>query len=334
MLVWLGPRLGTRRHAARDNCVPHRAVDAMNHGSMTLEQLEALIAVADRRSFSAAAQALDVSKQTVSRRIGELEDELGLSLLIRSTRRVAVSDDGHAFLHHAREAVETLRDGVLNLRSRASDPAGELWVGAPALFARHFLNPLVQRFLRRHPKMRISLCALETADSFSLDHLDVAITIGPLPDHAAKRIVLGEATNGFFAAPGYLARHPELDGPEALHDHVLLTYSRQRGPHEWHMRRDDDHRTLTVRPRLESNDATCILDATIAGLGISHLPLFLGLEGVREGRLARVLPDWALLAGQICALYRATRAPRVGLDWFLEILRTELAETRPWQLDE
>lgn len=300
---------------------------------MTLEQLEALIAVADRRSFSAAAKALKVSKQTISRRIAELEDELGLSLLNRSTRQVTVTDDGGAFLLHARQAVDALRDGVLNLRSRAHEPVGELWVGAPALFARHFLNPISQRFLLTHSKMRIILCALETADAFSLDHLDIAITIGPLPDHAAKRIVLGEAGNGLFAAPSYLARHAGLDGPEALHDHALLTYTRRRGPHEWLLRRDDEQRTIAVRTRLESNDALCILDATVAGMGICHLPLFLGMEAVREGRLVRVLPDWMLAAGQICALYRATRAPRSGLDWFLDVLRTELAEVRPWEVE-
>lgn len=300
---------------------------------MTLEQLEALIAVADRRSFSVAARVLSVSKQTISRRISELEAELDLSLLIRSTRNVAVSEDGAAFLEHARAAVEALRDGVVKLRSRAAEPVGELWVGAPALFARHFLAPLVQRFLATHSKMRVILCALETADSFSLDHLDVVVTIGPLPDLAAKRIVLGEATNGLFAAPAYLAQHDEIDGPEALHDHTLLTYTRRRGPHEWQLRRADEIRHVAVRPRLESNDAMCILDATIAGLGVSHLPTFLSVGEVRQGRLNRVLPDWALVAGQICALYRSTRAPRAGLEWFLDAVRTELVAARPWAVD-
>ncbi|MBC8072016.1 MAG: LysR family transcriptional regulator [Deltaproteobacteria bacterium] len=299
---------------------------------MTLEQLEALIAVADRRSFSVAAKVLAVSKQTVSRRIGELEAELDLSLLNRSTRNVSVSDDGAAFLEHARAAVDALRDGVVKLRSRATEPVGELWVGAPALFARQFLGPLVQRFLLAHQKMRVILCALETADAFSLDHLDIAITIGPLPDLAAKRIVLGEASNGLFAAPAYLADHDEIDSPEALHDHTLLTYTRRRGPHEWQLRRADEQRSIAVRPRLESNDASCILDATIAGMGVTHLPMFLCVDAEREGRLTRVLPDWVVVAGQICALYRATRAPRVGLDWFLDAVRTELAEARPWNV--
>lgn len=299
---------------------------------MTLEQLEALIAVADRRSFSAAAKFLGVSKQTISRRIAELEEKLGFSLLIRSTRRVSISDDGSAFLPHARQAVGSLRDGVLNLRSRSTDPAGELWVGGPSLFVQRFLNPISQRFLLAHPKMRIVLCALETADSFSLDHLDVAVTVGPLPDQAAKRIVLGDAINHMFAAPHYLAQHGEIDRPEALHDHMLLTYSRRRGPHEWQIQRKDAQRTITVRPRIESNDVTCILDATVAGMGVSHLPPFLAADLVDDGKLVPVLPEWSIVIGQICALYRTSRVPRVALDEYLEVMRTELAEARPWQV--
>ncbi len=294
---------------------------------MNLDHLKAFIAVADLHSFTAAAQVLHISKQSVSRRIGELEDELGMALLVRSTRRVSLSDDGAVFAEHARRALGELEDGVQNLRARLQDPAGELWVSAPSLFLRQFLNPVIQRFLRTHRRMRVMLCSLGDADTLSFDHSDVIVSVGPLPDVAAKRITLGQAVNGCFAAPSYVAARGAPQHPEELRSHECLFYTRHRGrPDTWRLDKGEESVTVPIQARLKSNDVDSILDAVVAGMGIGHLPLFFCREHVRDGTLVPVLPEWHLPIGPICALYRDSRAPRVGLDLLLAAVREELSQ--------
>lgn len=296
---------------------------------MNLDQLRAFLAVVERRSFTGAGRVLGVTKQTVSRRVGELEEGLGVALLVRSTRRVALTEEGEIFARDVRRGLDALADGVHNLAVQSDDPADEVWIGAPALFARHFLAPVVQHLLSEHRRLRIGVCALGAADALDFDLLDVIISVGPLRDLAVKRIPLGDAINGLFAAPAYLEAHGPPTSPPDLHDHACLAYRRHRARAEWVMRRGSEEVEVPVQVRFESNDADVVVDAAVAGMGIAHLPLFLGDAAVAEEKLVRVMPRWTLHVGTIAALYRETRAPRPAVELVLDAVRAQLMRVSP-----
>jgi len=295
---------------------------------MNFDQLRAFLAVSERRSFTSAARALGVTKQTVSRRVADLEDSLGVALLVRSTRSVSLTPEGEIFARDVRRGLDALADGVHNLGRQADDPADEIWIGAPALFARRFLRPLVNELLSTYPRLRIAVCALGAADVLDFDYLDVIVSIGPLPDLAVKRIPLGDGVNGCFAAPTYLEAHGRPRSPTELNEHECLAYTRHRVPNEWLLERGDEAVNVPVRVRFKSNDAESVLQAAIDGMGIAHLPLFMCREAVSQGRLTRVLPRWSLRIGSISALYRETRAPRPGLEVVLDAVRKRLGSGR------
>ncbi|GAB4570060.1 MAG: LysR family transcriptional regulator [Haliangiales bacterium] len=296
--------------------------------AVNLDQLRAFVAVVEHGTFTAAAERLEISKQSVSRRISDLETEINTALLVRSSRGVKCTPAGLEFVDRVRAALGELEGGLQQLHSREQEPRGSVWVGAPALFAKHFLSPVVSAFLARYQHMRVGVCALGGADTLDFDHLDIIITIGRLPDIAAKRVRLGTAINGCYAAPSYLRENGTPEAPGDLSAHACLAYSRHRSAIAWRLSRGDQVRKIAVDARLTANDAEVILDAAVRGAGVAHLPHFICQEAVASGQLQRVLPGWDLAVGEINALYLDSRAPRRELALMLKAIRTALGGRR------
>jgi len=293
---------------------------------VTSDQLEALLAVVDRGGFTAAAEFLGVSKQAVSRRVAELERELAVALFTRSSRHVKCTIEGETFVKHARVALRELADGVTQVKNQHRDPTGEIWIGAPGLFAKKILAPVVRELLEQHSKLRIGVRALGAADMLDFDELDIIVAVGALPDLSVQRLHLGEALNGCFAAPRYLERAGLPLEPRDLLEHDCLSYTRHRDVGVWNLSRNDGTPDeVPIRSRLKSNDAEYILEAAAAGMGIAHLPVFLCSKAVSEGRLRRVLPDWKLRIGPIRALYQKSSLPTPGVEVVLNSLRNHPA---------
>jgi DNA-binding transcriptional LysR family regulator len=262
--------------------------------------------VVDLNGFSAAARALKVPKAAVSRAVAELERELGVQLMTRTTRRLHLTPSGEQLLPHCRailEAVERVRQRAAELTERR---VGPLRVFADTAYGRVLLSPLVPRFLESFPDIPMEVELGEPGP----DAFDVIVRqeLAHAPDQIARE--LGAPPSVLVATPTYLARNPLPVLPEDLEAHALLTPEARDGPLfvlrlEKGLRRAE----VTIRPKLAVDDPALIHASAVSGLGIALLPEFLCRQGLLMQKLRQVLPDWNLPAQPpLCAVYPARLA--------------------------
>ncbi|MDX1576058.1 MAG: LysR family transcriptional regulator [Kiloniellales bacterium] len=257
-----------------------------------LDAMALFARVVEAGGFSAAARELGLSKASVSKRIARLEDRLGARLLNRTTRRLSLSEAGEAFYAGCRRMVleaEAAEQAVTHL---AAAPRGTLRVNAPMSFGQIHLAPALNAFLERYPELAVDLVLDDREVNLVQDGFDVGVRIKPLQDSSliARRLAPSRAL--ICAAPAYLAAHGAPQRPEDLTRHSCLLYSYQSEPGVWLLRGPEGERRVRVSGRLRANNGEALLEAAVAGLGITRLPSFIIGEEVRAGRLQPLLTDW------------------------------------------
>jgi DNA-binding transcriptional LysR family regulator len=247
-------------------------------------------AVADARSFAAAARRLGRSPAAVTRAVASLEERLGARLLNRTTRSVALTDFGAQALEKARRAVAGFEEleGV-----RAPEPhelRGRLRVTAPVVFGRLHVLPTVERFLRAHPATTVHLVLLDRIVSVVEEGLDVAVRLGRLPDSSLRAVRAGEVRRGVYASAAYLRAHGTPRTPHALAKHACVACTAVTPvPDRWTLSRGGRSVVVPVAPRLVVNTAEAARDAALAGLGPTCLLSYQVEAHVRAGALTRIL---------------------------------------------
>ncbi len=273
--------------------------------------------VVDLNGFSAAARALKVPKAAVSRAIAELERELGLQLMTRTTRRLHLTPAGEQLLPCCRAivlAVEQVRQRAAELSEVRQGP---LRVLAETTYGRVLLAPLVPRFMERFADIPLEVelgDVGELAESDRAAGFDVVVRVGDVTDPQRISRVLGAPPAVLCATPGYLQKMPLPVRPEELEQHELLTPDGDGPRYTLRLSQGNRRAEVTVLPKLAVNDPALRHSATAAGLGIGLLPEFLCRQGLMAQKLKQVLPDWELPAqAPLCAVYPARLAedPRV-----------------------
>jgi len=261
--------------------------------------------VVDLNGFSAAARALKVPKAGVSRAIAELELELGVQLMTRTTRRLHLTPAGAQLLPHCRailEAAERVRQRAALLTLQRQGP---LRVFADTTFGRVLLAPLVPRFLERFPNIPLEVELGELGTFARSDDYDLIIRAGESagPEYIAK--ILGAPPSILCATPAYLQKAGIPTTPEALETHALLTPESGAGPlYVLHLSQGARRAEITISPKLAVNDPALLHAAMAAGLGIALLPEFLCRQGIAAQKIKRLLPEWAPpLQEPLCAVY-------------------------------
>ena len=250
-------------------------------------------AVVQAKSFSAAARRLALPKSVVSARVRKLEDRLEARLLHRSTRSLRLTEAGEAFYQRCGDVLDAVKQAEDAVASLARGAHGRLRVSCTADFAADHIAPLLPALRERHPEVTVDLVIGDTYANLTEEGLDVAIRYGPLQDPNLVFRRLG-AQRGFpVAAPEYLARRGAPREPEDLAEHDCLIFT----PFPWgdHWRFVDgcgQRKQVRVREAFWTNSGAVLREATLRGAGISLLATVLAGVPLREGRLARVLPDW------------------------------------------
>jgi DNA-binding transcriptional LysR family regulator len=262
---------------------------------MRLPDLEAwaiFAAVAEHRSFSGAAEAIGLSKATVSKAVTRLEVQLGVSLFHRTSRRLALTEAGQPLADHAARIVAEAHAAEEAARSGASQPAGRVRMAAPMTFGVSKVAPVVAEFLAANPAIEIELHLSDARVDIVAEGFDVALRIADLPDSSLRARRLCAITTHLVAAPAYLAAHGTPTHPSQLADHRLLGYTNVTGP--WRFRgRDGGDVSVRAHGPLASNSGDALLPALLGGLGIARLPAFILGDAIASGALLEVLQDWA-----------------------------------------
>lgn len=259
---------------------------------MNLNDLAIFVAVAERGSFSKAADALGLARSTVSERVRALEDELAAQLLKRSTRRVSVTDAGALLLEHGRSIVALAAEAQSELTSATRRAVGMLRVSAPISFGLRFLTDVVAELAREHNQLAIDFQLEDRSVDLMSVRFDLAIRIGRLPDSSLIARRVGASRRLVVASPEYIDRHGAPDAPDQLCDHECLLYTYQHDTDMWVFdEQDGGERRVRVRGRLRSNHGDALAELASSGAGIAWLPEFIVAPFIEDRRLVPLLPE-------------------------------------------
>jgi DNA-binding transcriptional LysR family regulator len=279
-------------------------------GAMTdLNALVIFAKVVEAKSFSEAARRLGMPVSTVSRRVAELEDQLGVRLLDRSTRNLRLTDLGSEVLEHAQRSAEA-SDAVASIVSdRMSNVSGTVRLSAPPSISDTLLSPLVTAFQASYPNVRVQILIAERFVDHINDGVDIAFRLGALKDSSLVALRILTYRHQLVASPDYLKAHKPPQTPRDLLDHRLLAFSYWRPDNRWsfiHINGKDEE-TLTFQPHLSMNDFAGLTPALLAGGGIGDLPPIVQPELLREGRLVEVMPQWRLRTQDLSLVHLGNR---------------------------
>lgn len=279
---------------------------------MRLVGLEAFVAVAKRQSFRLAAEDLGVTTAAVSKAVAKLEAELGARLLERTSRKVALTEDGRAFLGPARTALDALQSGRDLVASARTVPEGRVRLSLPFV-----LGPVVvaelPRLLTRHPRLRVDLEVTDRRVDLAAEDVDVAVRIGDVADDGLVPFALGAVRWVLVASPAYLGRAGTPRRPEDLARHARLVFRSPSGADApWLLGAGPDAAPLPD-PLIRVDQGQLLVDAAVAGLGISQVFDFLVAPALGRGELVEVLPGLLPPGPQVHAVVRPSRrrVPRV-----------------------
>ena len=278
--------------------------------------------IVEAGSFTRAAEQLGLPKSTVSRRLTHLEERLGERLLLRTTRKLTLTDFGHGMIGHARQVAAEVDAANALADHRRSRPTGRLRISMPEDFAMVILHDVLARYVARYPEVALDIDLSPRRVDLVGENFDLALRFGDLPDDATLAArPIGEFTQGVFAAPDYLLQHRPPETPEALATHeALCLVGRDGQPRRWTL--TDGTRSVGVdpRPRVTANSPDVLIGLACAGRGITLVPLHYAAESVQAGRLVRVLPQWFSPGGRGWAVFPGRRLMPARTRAFLDLL--------------
>lgn len=259
-----------------------------------LEAMTILLRVIDRGSFSAASRELGVPLATVSRKVNELESHLGTRLLIRTTRKVALTDAGATYAASARRILEEIDETERVAVGEFHTPRGELMLTAPVLFGRLHILPVVADFLAAYPEINIRLLLSDRNLHLVDDHVDIAVRIGSLPDSSMVATRIGAMRTVVCVSPKLLAGHGTPTKPDDLAVLPCVNFEFMSPASAWPFRPKDTNGGIDVpiRPRLSVSTAEAAVWAAVQGVGLTRVLHYQCADALRDGTLRIILADF------------------------------------------
>jgi len=266
----------------------------MEQSGISSEDLLLFAAIVEQGSLVRAAQHLSMPKATVSRRLSRLEAGLGQQLLVRTTRRLSLTEFGQAFLEQCQRVAEEVAAANDFAKSREVRPRGRLRVSMPSEYAQYELLPALATFTLQYPEVQLDLDLSSRRVDLIGERFDLVIRMGKLADDAtliARKI--DEQHFGLYASPAYLERHPAPQQPDDLMQHNCLRLMSSRGTGlAWKLVRGNQSWEQVPPGKMTLNSLWIIQQLAQEGAGIVALPVRFAASGVRSGQLTRILPDW------------------------------------------
>ncbi|HEY8887300.1 MAG TPA: LysR family transcriptional regulator [Gallionella sp.] len=299
----------------------------MEQANISADDYILFVAIVEQESMVRAAEHLGMPKATVSRRLTNLESALGQRLLLRTTRRLTLTDFGQEFLEHCRRVAEEVAATRDFVHSQEERPRGRLRVSMPGEYARQNFARAFATFIETYPEIQLDLDLTSRRVDLIGERFDLAIRMGTLDnDSALAARKIDEQSFGLYASPIYLALHPAPKHPDDLEHHEAVRLMSARGtPVVWKLLRGKSVWEGTPHGRLTLNSMDVIQQLLLDGAGIGALPDRFVAEDVRLKRLVRVLPEWCLPAVPAWAvtpmrryLPAKTRAFLAHLEQFIE----------------
>lgn len=289
------------------------------------------VRVAEGGSFSAVAQQLNVARSVVTRQIAGLEAHLGVKLLARSTRRLALTTAGATYLEKCRVILNLVDAAESGTSEENLAPRGMIRLAVPLSFGLRHLTPLLLEFAAAYPEVALDVDYSDRRSNLLEEGIDLAVRIAERlePGDVARR--LGAAGLVVVASPAYLARHGEPQHPDELINHQCLGYNGAVSPNAWQFLIDGRPTSFPVRHRLQANNGDALLQACIAGFGIGYAPTFIAADAIAAGEVQPILTAFRSAELGIHAVLPGNRylphRVRVLMDFLAERLALSLPGT-------
>ncbi|WP_109477088.1 LysR family transcriptional regulator [Paraburkholderia sp. C35] len=282
------------------------------------EAMSVYVRVVDAGSLSAAARAIPMSLTSVSRHISALEAQFGAQLLRRTTRNLAMTDEGRILYDRAKAILGEVDELGSALSAGRGKLSGRLRIAAPTLLGRHLIAPLLPGFLALHPEVDIDLLLVDRVVNLVEEGLHVAVRVGRLPDSSLVARKLDDIQMVVCAAPSYLARRGVPRKPEDLRQHDCLVFSDAPGPVDWRFQSGAARIRVGVTGRLWVNSLDALVRAAVDGAGVVRVPAWQVAEDVAAGRLQVVLEAFAAPATPVHLVFERARLSSPKIKVFIE----------------
>lgn len=294
---------------------------------MNLNDLSLFIRVVETGSFTAAADSLNVQKSTISRRIAQLEDTLGIRLIQRTTRKLKLTPEGEELFNRAQPLVDDLEAVQDDISASKTELRGRLRLTMPTEIGVFMMNEVITSFMQTYPKLEVDVeLSTRTVDLIE-EGVDLALRLGPLPNSSLIARHIAGLHRGLFATPGYLEQHGMPKIPDDLAHHQCISLLK---PFD-HLRFTNwnDNEPVTMGGRLRTNSMSFVREMILQGMGIGRLPEVFCGELVKTGRIVRVLDEFTLDPLEINALYASRRNLNPRVRAFLDHMSERLRD-HPW----
>ena len=275
---------------------------------MDLNRVSAFVRVVQDGSFTAAARALGLPKSSISRSVAQLERDLGIRLLQRTTRQIHLTDAGAAYFERVSRALGDIGEATVAASDAQSELSGVVRLTSPVDIGIWSLASIIARFVRAHPRIRVEVSLTNHVVDLVAEGFDLAVRAGPMRDSSLVARRVGELQSVAYASPHYLARRGTPDKLEDLVAHDCVLFRSTNGTAKWELRHTDGTvASVDVTGLVASDDLSFVRKAVLVGSGIGVLPTFLCGRAEATGKLVRVLNDWSLNGAVLHVAYPSAR---------------------------
>jgi DNA-binding transcriptional LysR family regulator len=315
-----------------------RSVSSKESSEISVDDLNSLhvfALVVEHKGFTGAARALGVARSSVCRRVGQLEEDLGIRLIQRSTRQFAVTELGRELYGYCQRMLSEARAGYERMACAKAKPAGLIRMSCPAALIQLLIGPLIPLYTSKHPQVRIAIEATNRKVDLD-DNFDLSIRLCQIPSENSSLVMrsLGIIQQVLVASPAFVERHGQPESPADASKLATLSYGSLQGPHVWKLV-DSQNRELQVRhePVLIIDDMMLIRQAALQGLGIAQLPLAFCLNDIRQGLLEVLLPEYLAPLFEIQVVFPSRRGMLPAVRSFIDFLSAHCrSEVEAWQI--
>ncbi len=293
-----------------------------------LNDMMVFLAVVEAGSFTLAAERIGMPKANVSRKVSRLEKQLGVTLLERSTRKQHLTEAGQRYLSHCKRIHEEVDLAEASVSEVLNSLSGPIRIGASVTIGQQILRLALSQFMHDYGDIQVQLNLVNRRVDLIEEGFDLLIRVGQLEDSRLICKRLGSAKRRIYASPGYVKRHGAIDSVAMLCHCNFLLMSSVHSDGKCLLQAGDEQRELSITPHLLVDDFSILYNAVLDGVGVAILPDYMCEEGINNGELINILPEWGMADIDIYALYPQHRAniPKVAafLDFIVDLFKQRL----------
>ena len=295
------------------------------------KQISTFTEVATRGSLSAAARAEGIAPAMIGRRLDALEERLDVKLLQRTTRKIALTTEGLAFLEDCQRILADLEEAETAVSERSAKASGQLTISAPAGFGRQHVAPLIPSFLSENREVKLSLSLNDRIVDLIGEGIDVAIRIASLTDSNLIGVKLADNKRVVVASPAYIKRHGTPTTLEELSNHNCLAISGNGSQRGWTFRQNGKNVVLKVEGNMVCNDGEVLHDWALSGKGLAWRSMWEVGSEIESGKLVTVLDEFNAPGNDIYAIFAQRRHLPLRIRAFVDFLRHAYSKPNYWQ---